>query len=113
MCWLRWRGRPQWRCRFRPDRRGWTAVLFLFRSPPEGVWFMSEQTNAALPRGVVQERFNHAVVEFREALGDENVLLEQEQLAPYGKIMMSVEAAEHAPSAALIARTVEEVQAVV
>ena len=74
---------------------------------------MSEQTNAALPRGVVQERFNHAVVEFREALGDENVLLEQEQLAPYGKIMMSVEAAEHAPSAALIARTVEEVQAVV
>src|SRR5690606_27003210 len=46
-------------------------------------------------------------------LGAENVLVEEAQLAPYNKIMMSAENADHAPSAALTATTVEQVQDVV
>lgn len=74
---------------------------------------MSEQNNAVLPKGVVQEEFNQAVEKFRNLLGAENVLVKSDQLAPYNKIMMSVENAAHAPSAALTATTVEQVQGVV
>jgi 4-cresol dehydrogenase (hydroxylating) len=69
--------------------------------------------DALLPRGVTQEAFDKALAELRDMLGDENVLTEAAQLAPYGKIMMSVDNAAHAPSAALTATTVEQVQHVV
>src|SRR5690625_3332316 len=74
---------------------------------------MSENTNTLLPRGVVQEEFSKAVEKFRTLLGNDNVLVEAEQLIPYGKIMMSVEDGAHAPSAALTATTVEQVRGVV
>ena len=74
---------------------------------------MSEQNASLLPKGVTQENFDKAVEKFRALLGDENVLVEQQQLVPYNKIMMSVENAAHAPSAALTATTVEQVQGVV
>src|SRR5690554_2230753 len=74
---------------------------------------MSEQNNGVLPRGVTQQEFNAAVEKFRALLGNENILVEQQQLVPYNKIMMSVENAAHAPSAAVTATTVEQVQGVV
>ena len=74
---------------------------------------MAEANNTVLPRGVVQAEFNQAVEKFRALLGAENVLVEGGQLAPYNKIMMSAGNAEHAPSAALTATTVEQVQGVV
>lgn len=74
---------------------------------------MAEQNNTVLPQGVAQEDFGKAVDQFRRLLGEENVLVNPEQLVPYNKIMMSVENAAHAPSAALTATTVEQVQGVV
>lgn len=74
---------------------------------------MPDQDNAVLPRGVTREEFDRAIEKFRALLGDENVLVEPERLLPYNKIMLSVENAAHAPSAALTATTVEEVQGIV
>ena len=71
---------------------------------------MSIENTAVLPRGVDQEEFNNAVNKFRALLGDENVLIDASQLVPYNKIMMPVENAAHAPSAALTATTVEQVR---
>ncbi|MHB9796446.1 FAD-binding oxidoreductase [Pseudomonas sp. MT3] len=69
--------------------------------------------NAVLPRGVKNTEFAKAVVKFRALLGEDNVLLKDDQLVPYMKIMMPVPDAEHAPSAALTATSVEQVQGVV
>ena len=74
---------------------------------------MAEQNNAVLPAGVVHAEFNKAVEKFRALLGADNVLVQADQLAPYNKIMMSVENSAHAPSAALTATTVEQIQGVV
>ena len=74
---------------------------------------MSEANAAVLPRGVTAEEFTKALDKFRTLLGDANVLSRPEQLVPYGKIMMPVENAAHAPSAALTATTVEQVQGIV
>lgn len=74
---------------------------------------MSEQKSDVIPRGVTQQEFQKAIEKFRKLLGDENILIRPEQLAPYKKIMMPVDEAEHAPSAALAATTVEQVQGVV
>ena len=74
---------------------------------------MPDQDYAVLPRGVGQDGFTQAVEKFRALLGEENVLVNADELLPYNKIMMSVENAAHAPSAALTATTVEQVQCVV
>lgn len=74
---------------------------------------MSEQKYAVLPPGISQQEFQKAVEEFQKLLGDENVLTKPEQLVPYTKIMMPVADAEHAPSATLVATTVEQVQEIV
>jgi 4-cresol dehydrogenase (hydroxylating) len=74
---------------------------------------MTEQTNQLLPQGVTAAEFQKAVTKFRALLGDDNVLVKNEQLVPYNKIMMSTENANHAPSAAVTATTVEQVQGVV
>lgn len=73
---------------------------------------MPEQNNAVLPRGVTQEEFDKAVKKFRALLDDNNVLVRPEQLVPYNKIMMPVDNAAHAPSAALTATTVEQIQGI-
>ena len=74
---------------------------------------MSAKNDAVLPREVTQQQFDDAVEKFRSLLGDSDVLAQPEQLVAYNKIMMSVENAAHAPSAALTATTVEQVQGIV
>ncbi|MGP3789551.1 FAD-binding oxidoreductase [Pseudomonas sp. B392_1p] len=74
---------------------------------------MTDQTNQLLPQGVTAAEFQKAVTKFRALLGDDNVLVKNEQLVPYNKIMMSTENANHAPSAAVTATTVEQIQGVV
>ncbi|WP_045835764.1 FAD-binding oxidoreductase [Hyphomicrobium sp. 99] len=74
---------------------------------------MAEQNYAVLPRGVPQQEFQKSIDKFRRLLGDEAVLVKDEQLAPYMKIMMPKPEADFAPSAAVTATTVEQVQGIV
>lgn len=74
---------------------------------------MADSQYVALPQNVEQAAFATAVQKFTEILGAENVLTDQEQLLPYMKIMMPVDEAQHAPSAALIATEAEQVQRIV
>src|SRR5687768_6130831 len=67
----------------------------------------------ALPKGVSEKAFDAAISSFRSVLGDTAVLISAEQLAPYIKTMMPVPDAEHTPSAALLATTVEQIQKIV
>lgn len=67
----------------------------------------------ALPKGFTDQTFDAAIQEFRALLGEAAVLTTAEQLAPYGKIMMSVPETAHMPSAALLAKSVEQVQQIV
>ena len=67
----------------------------------------------ALPKGVSEETFAAAIAEFRRVVGQESVLVTAQQLAPYIKTMMPVADAEHTPSAALLATTVEQIQKIV
>ena len=62
----------------------------------------------ALPKGVSEKDFDAAIRDFRKILGDASVLTSAEQLAPYIKTMMPVPDADHTPSAALLATTVEQ-----
>jgi 4-cresol dehydrogenase (hydroxylating) len=66
-----------------------------------------------LPRGVSAAAFQQALAGFREVLGADNVLTGEADLAPYRKTMMPADDDAHAPSAALLATTVEQVQGVV
>lgn len=68
--------------------------------------------NNVLPQGVEQAEFDKAVAEFTKLLGTENVIIEKEKIQPYVKIMMSVPDAEHTPSVALTATSVEEIQGI-
>ena len=74
---------------------------------------MTEKNNQLLPRGVDAANFEQAIAKFRKLVGDENVLVENAQLVPYNKIMMSTENENHTPSAAITALSVEHVQGVV
>ncbi|MCS3731516.1 FAD-binding oxidoreductase [Bradyrhizobium betae] len=74
---------------------------------------MAEQNSAVLPRGVPQQAFQQAVDKFRALLGEDSVLLRNEQLVSYRKIMMPKPEEEFAPSAALTATTVEQIQGIV
>ncbi|WP_253448514.1 FAD-binding oxidoreductase [Halomonas sp. Y3] len=70
-------------------------------------------TQRILPKNVSAADFDAALGRFRETLGADRVLVDDEQLAPYTKIMMSADKEDHIPSAALLAETTEEVQAIV
>ncbi|WP_222868176.1 FAD-dependent oxidoreductase [Saccharophagus sp. K07] len=74
---------------------------------------MENDGKTVLPRKVTEANFNKAVGKFRELLGEENVLLKNEQIAPYMKVMMPKAEAEFAPSAVISATTVEQVQEIV
>ena len=74
---------------------------------------MNQDNNTVLPKGVDYAEFKAAVKEFRVLVGDENVLVENEQLVSYTKIMMPRDVAENTPSAAVTATSVEEVQGVI
>src|SRR5690606_16706139 len=67
----------------------------------------------ALPHGVSEQTFDAAISAFRGVLGDSGVLVSARQLAPYIKTMMPVADSDHAPSAALMATTVEQIQKIV
>lgn len=67
----------------------------------------------ALPKGRTERDLDTAIAKFTRILGTDNVLTKGEHLAPYMKVMMAVDEKLHAPSAVLLASTVEEVQAVV
>lgn len=67
----------------------------------------------ALPKGVSEETMDVAVKDFRSVLGEENVLIRGEHLAPYTKTMMPVSEDNHTPSAAILATTVEQIQEIV
>jgi len=67
----------------------------------------------ALPKGVSEQTFDAAVTDFRRVLGEANVLTSAYQLASYTKIMMPVDEANHTPSAAILATTVEQIQEIV
>ena len=67
----------------------------------------------ALPKGVSEKSFAAAIAEFRRIVGQDSVLVTAEQLAPYIKTMMPVSDADHTPSAALLATTVEQIQKIV
>ena len=67
----------------------------------------------ALPKGVSEANFDKAIAEFKKILGAENVLTSAEHVAPYRKTMMPVADDAHAPSAALVATEVAQVQKIV
>lgn len=67
----------------------------------------------ALPKGVSEANFDKAIAEFKKILGADNVLTSAEQLTPYRKTMMPVADDAHAPSAALVATEVEQIQKIV
>jgi 4-cresol dehydrogenase (hydroxylating) len=74
---------------------------------------MSQENNIVLPKDVTLVKFTEAVKEFRSLVGNENVLVESEQLVSYTKIMMPRDVAENTPSAAVTATSIEHVQGVV
>nr|WP_029134949.1 FAD-binding oxidoreductase [Sedimenticola selenatireducens] len=67
----------------------------------------------ALPEGVSEQQFDQAIAEFRRVLGDEHVLIKPEELAPNMKIMLPVDTSQHTPSAAILPKSVEQVQEIV
>jgi len=73
---------------------------------------MSDPTQTALPKGVSDADFEAALTGLRGVVGGDNVLTSDEQLAPYSKTMLSSPDYDHRPGAAVLARTVEDVQGV-
>ena len=67
---------------------------------------------ACLPRGVPRGKFNQAIARFVRILGEENVIVDSDKLAPYAKIMLAVPNERHEPSGALVVENVEQIQAV-
>ncbi|SFB27728.1 4-cresol dehydrogenase (hydroxylating) [Collimonas sp. OK607] len=65
-----------------------------------------------LPPNVSKAEFARAIAEYRKILGNHNVIVDMERLAPYKKIMVPNPEQQHAPAGALIAESVEQVQAV-
>lgn len=66
--------------------------------------------NRTLPKGVTAADFDKAMREIRAIVGAEYVLVDEEPLAPYNKIMLPVADAQHAPSAAVMPDGVEQIQ---
>lgn len=69
-------------------------------------------TLSILPKGVSREQFLLAVSEYRAVVGEDNVLVDAEALAPYRKIMVPGPDEAFAPSGAILASSVEQVQAI-
>lgn len=66
--------------------------------------------NRVLPKGVTAGDFDKAMQEIRAIVGAEYVLVDEEPLAPYSKIMVPVADAQHAPSAAVMPDGVEQIR---
>jgi 4-cresol dehydrogenase (hydroxylating) len=63
-----------------------------------------------LPKGSSAAAFAAALKDITAIVGADNVIVDDEKIAPYEKIMMPVPDANHAPSAAITPGSVEEVQ---
>ena len=74
---------------------------------------MEDNNQTVLPRNVVKLNFDKAIEKFKQLLGNDSVLIKNEDLAPYMKVMMPKPEAEFAPSAVIQATTVEQVQEIV
>ncbi len=67
---------------------------------------------SVLPAGVSSATFARAIAQMRKVVGPEYVLTDREALLPYEKLMLPQPEDEYAPSGAILAATVEEVQGV-
>ena len=67
----------------------------------------------ALPEGLSAERFTAALARFAAIVGPAQVLSGADALAAYAKIMIPDDDARHAPAAALLPASVEEIQRIV
>lgn len=65
-----------------------------------------------LPAGVSSASFARAAAQLRKIVGAQYVLTDEGALAPYEKLMLPESAEEYAPSGAVLAATVEQVQGV-
>jgi len=65
-----------------------------------------------LPDGVSSVVFARALAQLRKVVGPEQVLVDREALLPYEKLMLAAPEDEYAPSGAVLAATVEQVQGV-
>jgi 4-cresol dehydrogenase (hydroxylating) len=63
-----------------------------------------------LPPNVTAAAFSAAIAKFRTILGEDNVLVTPERVAPYAKIFVPDADALHLPSAALMPISVEQIQ---
>ena len=72
---------------------------------------MTTTPRNVLPKGVSASDFEQALAQIRTIVGAEYVVAEDTALAPYNKIMMAVPDEQHAPSAAVMPDSVEQVQA--
>ena len=67
---------------------------------------------AVLPAGVSSASFARALAQLSKVVGSGHVLTDREALLPYEKLMLAAPADEYAPSGAILAATVEQVQGV-
>lgn len=67
-------------------------------------------TQATLPHGVSKSAFEAALREYRAIVGDDNVIADVEQLAPYARLMVPDETTHHQPCGAISAGSVEDIQ---
>ena len=69
------------------------------------------ENTVVLPEGVTPEQFSSAVKEFRQALGDANVIVTAERVVPYTKLLIPTQDdALYTPAGALTPSSVEQVQ---
>ncbi len=74
---------------------------------------MNQTLKNVLPRGIDQAQFEQAIKAFENLLGANEVVIQEQLLKPYSKVMMSAPDSEFAPSAVLTPKSVEEVQGIV
>jgi len=65
-----------------------------------------------LPPGISKTKFLQAVREFGRVVGSENVIVDEDRLVSYSKIMIPDDDAQHEPAGAIMATSVEQVQGV-
>jgi 4-cresol dehydrogenase (hydroxylating) len=73
---------------------------------------MTTTPRNVLPKGISASDFEQALAQIRTIVGAEYVVAEDTALAPYNKIMMAVPDEQHAPSAAVMPDSVEQIQAI-
>src|SRR5690606_36820473 len=86
-----------------------TCALPISSAPGD---IMTTTPRNVLPKGVSASDFEQALAQIRTIVGADYVVAEDTALAPYNKIMMAVPDEQHAPSAAVMPDSVEQIQAI-